>query len=405
MTESRARADAKHLPMRVALSAPDVNTVGGIERIIVETANWLSRTGNDVTVYAARTDRDVLDDGVRVREIHVPARLDTLGLGFRRRARAAIEADRPDVHGAFSALSPLGGVFWIPSVHRVAYDLLLEWRTPIRRIPVQINPFHRVRLGLERSMFATGGYTHLLAFAEGTKSDVMRLYGVPGSDIDVLPVGFDPVAFDPNRKATTRTESRARLGYGPEDRVILFVANELERKGFGVLLDAVAQIGDPAIKILGAGRVRPNAYRQELERLDLTDRLQWVGSSDDVGSLHAASDVFALPTRYEAWGLVIVEALASGLPVVTSRLAGAAITVSDRDTGWLLDDPEDPVELAQALRWALSDAPTGAQEVAASVASYRWSEIVARYEKVLRTAAEPLSRERSREHTPSPEAR
>lgn len=379
--------------MRVALSTPDVNSTGGIERVVTEAANWLSRRGHDVTVYAARVDRGVLEDTVHVRQIAVPAKLDTLfGVGFRGRAQAAIATDRPDVHGSFSTLSPLGGVFWIPSIHRVAYDLLLKWRTPVRRLPVRINPFHRIRLRQERTMFAPGGCARLLALADGVKSDVMRLYDVPEEDIEVLPLGFDPLVFNSARKVNVRAEARARLGYGPDDRVLLFVANELERKGFGVLLDTVAQLDDPRIKILGAGKVAPDAYRSQVERLGLASRLSWVGSSNDIGFLHAASDVFVLPTRYEAWGLVIVEALGSGLPVVTSRLAGAAITVRDRQTGWLLDDPEDPAQLAEALRWSLSSAPVGAQAISASVQKYAWEEIVARYERVLRAVVAERSR-------------
>lgn len=380
--------------MRVALSAPSVNTTGGVERVVVETANWLSRAGHEVTVYAARIDRDVLEDSVRARLIPVPAKLDArLGMGFRRHAQKAIAADRPDVHGSFSALSPLGGVFWIPSVHRVAYDLLLEWRTPMKRLPVRINPFHLMSLRNERAVFAPGGAARLLALAEGVKSDVVRLYNVSEQDIEVLSCGFDPTAFNAARRDSMRAEARARLGYGSDDRVLLFVANELERKGFGVLLDAVARLDDIRVKILGAGRVAPIAYRTQLERLGLADRLRWEGSSNDVGFLHAASDAFVLPTRYEAWGLVIVEALGSGLPVVTSQLAGAAVAVHDRHTGWLLEDPEDPAEVAEALRWSLSTAPAQTRAISDSVREYAWEEIVARYESVLRAVAAERARQ------------
>lgn len=380
--------------MRVALSAPSVNTTGGVERVVVETANWLSRAGHEVTVYAARIDRDALDDAVRASLIPVPAALDTrLGMGFRRAAQKAMAADRPDVHGSFSALSPLGGVFWIPSVHRVAYDLLLEWRTPMQGLPVRINPFHRMSLRNERAVFAPGGAARLLALAAGVKSDVVRLYDVPEQDIEVLPVGFDPTAFNAARRDSMRAQARARLGYGSDDRVLLFVANELERKGFGVLLDAVARLDDARVKLLGAGRVAPTAYRAQIERLGLADRLRWEGSSNDVGFLHAASDVFVLPTRYEAWGLVIVEALGSGLPVVTSQLAGAAVAVEDRHTGWLLQDPEDPAEVAEALRWSLSAAPAQARAISDSVHEYSWEEVVARYESVLRAVAAERARQ------------
>lgn len=376
--------------MRVALSSPDFNLVGGVERVAVEAANRLTRAGHDVTVYGVRVDRAVLDDDVCVRRIAVPASLDRLtGLGFRRRAARAIEADHPDVHGAFSAVSPLGGVFWIPSVHLVAYKLLLARRSAIGRLPVRLNPYHRGRLWLERNMLAPGGCARLLALTDQVKSDVIDIYGVPEEDIGVLAPGFDPAMFNPGRREQRRAQARTRFGYGEEDRVLLFVGNELERKGFDVVLEAVGLLRDPTVKLLGAGHVAPDAdpYRSQIERLDLTDRLQWVGSSSDVALLHAASDAFVLPTRYEPWGLVIVEALGSGLPVVTSQLAGAALTVEEGKTGRLLRDPEDPVELVEALRWALSAAPAEARTIAASVRDYTWAEVIARYERVLRSVA------------------
>jgi UDP-glucose:(heptosyl)LPS alpha-1,3-glucosyltransferase len=107
-----------------------------------------------------------------------------------------------------------------------------------------------------------------------------------------------------------------------------------------------------------------------------------------VALLHAASDAFVLPTRYEPWGLVIVEALGSGLPVVTSQVAGAALAVRDGGTGRLIRNPEDPAELADALRWAFSDSPADANMIAASVRDYTWVEVIARYELILREVAE-----------------
>jgi UDP-glucose:(heptosyl)LPS alpha-1,3-glucosyltransferase len=379
------RGAAVSSSMRVALSSSDFNLVGGVERVAVEAANRLTRAGHDVTVYGARIDRAVLDDGVRVCRIPVPANLDRVtGTGFRRRAARAIEADRPDIHGAFSAVSPLGGVFWIPSVHLVAYDLLLARRSALGQLPVRLNPYHRGRLRLERGMLAPGGCARLLALTEDVKGDVVERFGALEGDVGVLAPGFDPETFSPDRRERLRSEARTRFGYEEQDRVLLFVGNELERKGFDVLLDAVDRLDDATVKLLGAGRVAPRAYRSQIERLGLTDRLQWVGSSSEVALLHAASDAFVLPTRYEPWGLVIVEALGSGLPVVTTRVAGAALAVQDGKTGRLLRDPDDPAALAEALRWALSDAPAGAQAIAASVRDYTWGEVIARYERVLR---------------------
>ena len=136
---------------------------------------------------------------------------------------------------------------------------------------------------------------------------------------------------------------------------MLFVGNELERKGWDTLMTAVASLGDPRLRVLAAGRVAPETP---------PPFVRWAGADQDVEQLHAAADAFVLPSRYEPWGLVIVEALGSGLPVVTTRLAGAAVAVWDGETGRLLDDPDDVAALASAIAWALSGAHAGADVIA-----------------------------------------
>ncbi len=354
-----------------------------MERVIAEAANRLTRMGHAITVYASRVQGEVLDPNVRIVRVVVPAQLDAYtGLGFRGRCAAAIAADPPDVHGAFSVLSPLGGIFWVPSVHRIGYELLLSRRRLGGRLAVRLHPYHRSRLRLERSMFAPGGAVGLLAQTEEVRSDIVRCYTGTG-DIGVLPLGYDDALFDPDRRRRLRDHARRSYGYAPEDRVFLFVANELERKGFDVLLNAAAQM--PEAKILGAGRRAPS--RQLVERAGLGDRLQWVGHVRDVAALQSAADALVLPTRYEPWGLVIVEALGSGLPVVTSRLAGAASLVCDGRTGSLLEDPEDTGLLIEAMHWAISDRPAPPQEIAASVRAYAWDQVIERYRQVLMEAS------------------
>ncbi|HEX6651496.1 MAG TPA: glycosyltransferase family 4 protein [Thermoleophilaceae bacterium] len=357
------------------LSTTDVDLTGGVERVVVECANRLSETGHDVAVIAARVDRSVLAPGVDVRTIGVPAKLDArTGLGFRRRATRLLEKLRPDAHGNFSALSPLGGVFWIPSVHRVGYDLLLSRRNLSGRLALRAHPYHAVRLWMERTMMAPGGHARLIAQSEELKADVIRAYGVPPENIEVLPYAYDDGKFNAGTRALHRAETRARLGYGDDDKVILFVANELERKGWDTLSSAVERLGDPCLRVLGAGRVAPEST---------PSWVNWIGPSRDVAPLYAAADAFVLPTRYEPWGLVIVEALGSGLPTVTTRLAGAAEAVRDGETGLLLENPESATELASAIEWAVSGAAADLETTASSVGRYAWSSIADRYAAIL----------------------
>jgi glycosyltransferase involved in cell wall biosynthesis len=365
--------------VHIVLSNTDVGLSGGVERVVVECANRLADAGHEVTVLAARVDPGRLQPTVRVRQVPVPLALDArVGLGFRSRAARALAELRPDVHGAFSVLSPLGGVFWLPSVHLVGYRLLLSRRGPAGRLALRLHPFHVVRLRLERTMFAPDGYAALLTQAEGVKADLVAAYGVPEEDVEVLPLGYDDAEFDPGRRLANRAVARERFGYGDGDRVVLFVGNELERKGWDTLMSAVAKLDGTGVRVLGAGRIAPEGP---------PEWVSWAGADQDVAQLHAAADAFVLPTRYEPWGLAIIEALGSGLPTVTTRLAGAAVGVRDRETGWLLDDPEDAGALAAGIRWALSDASADPDATGASVRDYAWGGVVARYARVLEREA------------------
>jgi UDP-glucose:(heptosyl)LPS alpha-1,3-glucosyltransferase len=363
--------------VRIAISYPHVNLMGGVERVVVESANHLARAGHEVHVLAADVAAGVLDPAIVVEPVRVRTRFDpAFALGFRRAATRVLEATGPyDVHAAFSALSPPGGVFWAPSVHAEVYDQILRWRSGAGALVQRANPFHRVRLRLERQLYAAGGYARVIAQTEQVKREAIAHYEVPETDVDVLPLGFDPAAFNPARRLELRAQQRTRFGFADEDRVVAFVANELERKGFDTLLEAT--VGTD-VKLLVVGRAKPPD----------DPRIVYAGATDDVAVPLAAADAFALPTRYEPWGLVIVEALATGLPVVTTRVAGAAEVIRDGETG-RLTDPGDAAAVREALEWALRPGgPAAPDRIAAGVAHLEWPKVLRRYEEILTRVAQ-----------------
>jgi UDP-glucose:(heptosyl)LPS alpha-1,3-glucosyltransferase len=211
----------------------------------------------------------------------------------------------------------------------------------------------------------------------------MEHYDVPAADIELLPNGYNPAEFNPVRKSELRALARAERGYRDDDRVLVFVANELERKGFFPLAEAMAAMKDPSLKLLVVGRVSLAPHLPLLRRLGIEKQVYCHGPSADVARLYAAADLFVLPTYYEAWGLVIVEALATGLPVLTSRLAGAAVAVQEGETGELLDDPRDPAEIRTRLEKMLASDPIPPESIAKTVERFRWSVVLQRYEEIL----------------------
>lgn len=375
--------------MKVAISFTGCYRRGGIERAVLECANYLAANGQDTTLYASEWDAQALNPKVAVQPVPIPKRGSLLRLlAFQRRSRRVMAGQpAPDVHSAFGVLCPYGGVLWVPSVHQEWLAISRKQRDWKGRLKQRLNPIHPVLVAMEKNYYGRRRYKTLIALTENVKADLVRLYKVPPEDVHVLPSGYWPAEFSFPRMEEHRAAMRAKFGYAENDKVVIFVANELERKGFGPLLRAIAELNDPSVHLLAVGRLNPKRYVAEIAGLGMTERVQFTGPMDDVTLAFAAADVFALPTQYEAWGLVILEALACGLPVLTSRLAGAAITVREGETGELLDDPHDVAEIAAKLKPLLGGAIARSEAISQSTLWYSWERILAEYKQILQTAA------------------
>jgi UDP-glucose:(heptosyl)LPS alpha-1,3-glucosyltransferase len=364
---------------------------------MLECANFLQARGHETHVYASDWDLAALHPDVIRHPIPACARPFPLRLlSYRRNSSLEVRnaTPPPDVHGTFGVISPAGGVMWVPSVHKAWLDISKRQRPLPGYLKQKINPLHPMLLAMEHSYFACRQYSRLIALTDQVKADLMRFYQVPSEDIVTLPNGYAPSEFNIARRRESRAAMRRKLGYSEADKVVIFVANELERKGFGTLIHALAELNDPCVRLLVVGRVNPASYSLEIKRLGLAERVQFTGPSSDVAVYYAAADVFALPTRYEAWGLVVVEAIACGLPVLTSRLAGAAVAVREGETGYLLDNPRDTQEVAQKLALLLEGRMASPDSISESVAEYAWSRVLLNYEAILSDCVGLVSRDR-----------
>ncbi|MGA2233395.1 MAG: glycosyltransferase family 4 protein [Tepidisphaeraceae bacterium] len=379
--------------MRIAVFFPNCHRRGGIERIVLETANYLAARGHEVHLGACRWDKTSLDNRVIVHPIapgRGPAPLPAIA--FARRSRLAARDIHADVTAAFGVYCPPGAVFWAGSVHRAWIQTSQSQRNWWGRLRQRLNPFHPVMLAFERYYLGRRHYKKLIAYTPRVKDEFIHYYSVPESDIAVIPCGYSPTEFNLDRRETLRGPARAKLGFAPQDKVIVFVANELHRKGFATLLRAWATILQPNERLLVVGRASPAPFLAEIHALGLANRVHFAGSADDVAQFYSAADIFALPTQYEPWGLVIVEALACGLPVLTSRIAGAASAVIDAQTGLLLDEPTDICEVAKKLRRLLDGEHADTATIASSVAHLTWPSVLGRFEQVLIECAAPSAR-------------
>ena len=358
---------------------------------MVECLNFLAAQGHETHAFASEWDRAALRPEVICHAVPARAMLAAGRVArFRRESARALAALKPEVTGSFGVAAAPGSVVWMQSVHAAWLEVSRRTRTVRERLRQRFNPFHPMILRAEKRMLATREYRRLIALTPQVRDDLTRFYGVPATDVEVLPNGFSRAEFNPENRRRDRAQVRRRWKIPSDATVVLFVANEAARKGLPQLLRAVARLCDKSLPVLAVGRFDPAPVVRLAAALKMEPRVHFPGASAHVAEFYAAADLFALPTQYEAWGLVIIEAMACGLPVLTSRLAGAAAAVEEGRTGELLDEPRDEAEIARKLS-ALLDGRRRAsdEEISRSVARYEWSQVLHRYEQILRGCARP----------------
>lgn len=372
--------------MRVALSFPGCHRQGGVERIVFECARYLATRDHEVTVFANQWE----PDGPTIRYRRVPVRRHPWflrGHSYYRSCTRQLEAAPYDVLNTHGCVCPEGGVHWVQSLHRAWLERSRQFRPALSSagLKQRINPAHRSLLELEERHFAGGRYQRIIATTPRVRDDLGRLYGVAPDDVEIIPNGFSPTEFNPVRRAGLRDQMRRNLGLAPDQVALLFVANELERKGYSTILEAMRQMDRPDLRLLVASRVSARRVTELAEAAGLAGQVLALGPSDDVGGLHAAADLLVLPTQYEAFCLAILEALGSGLPVVTSNVPGAGDAIVPGVNGALVADPRSGEELAAVLEPILDHDRLAALSAAApgTAGRYQWPSVLQRYERVL----------------------
>ena len=233
--------------------------------------------------------------------------------------------------------------------------------------------------GLERVAFRRAG--RVVAVSEKVRDELIAA-GVPPDRLDVIVNGVDTAEFRPG------PADRARFGLPATGPVALFAGDlRTPRKNLDSVLGALVHV--PGLTLAVAGRHENTPWPALASSLGVADRVRFLGFQRDMPALMRATDVFVFPSRYEACSLVLLEALASGLPVITARSAGGAELV-EPGTGVVLADSEDTAALADTLRLYVED-PTLLRESGhrARLLAERhgWPRMARRYIDLLAAAA------------------
>lgn len=242
-------------------------------------------------------------------------------------------------------------------VYRAGEGCHREWlcrragvQGPAARLVTGLHPRHRALLWLERRLFTNPG-VRIVATAVRGREEIARHYG---RDPDGIAVVRNGVALERFTPATPEERVRMRVALGlPQGAwTLLAVGSGFERKGVRFLLEALTLLRaegwkDLVLLVAGKGRVRPLARLARAR--GIADVVRWLGPTRRVQELYAASDLFVLPSLYDPFSSACLEALACGLPVVTSRWAGAS-ELLDGTNGSVVREPTDAAEIAARIR-------------------------------------------------------
>ncbi len=330
---------------------------GGLERWARELARWLVRNGEELHVVAAEGRRSGAGDGstpLAGAAFHrippAPSRLGRAAAAARLVGRLGADVVHDLGTGtAFDVFQPQFG-------SRVA-DFRQSRRAagsaPGAARSVRDRGSYLMRRLLERRQLAVRGAL-VVAVSRMTAAHFRDLHGVDAARIRIVPNGADVDRFSPERLAAERGAARERLGARPGDVVVLAAGHNRTLKGASEALGAFATglpsaAGRPGARFVLLGRGDPAPLRERAAALGVAGRCSFPGFVPDVVPFFAAADLFLHPTYYDPCSLVVLEALASALPVVTTRSDGASELMTDRVHGRVVDDPADAARLAAAL--------------------------------------------------------
>jgi UDP-glucose:(heptosyl)LPS alpha-1,3-glucosyltransferase len=374
---------------------------GGCETYIADLARRLVADGHEVHLYACRWEPAALPADLHCHCLVVPA-----GARFLRPWRFGAACERAlrdtghqvtvgfDKTWGQDVLFPQGGLHAASADH----NLRKYPRRAIRglaRLAKTLDLAHWSFSLLECKLYLSQPSPLVVVNSHMVLGHFWHCYGISPDGLRVIHSAIDPARFLEHDRPRRRQEWRKRWGVGPEDTAAAFVAMNYRLKGLEPLLHAVRLLpASPPFRLLVAGNTRTSGYERLARRLGISDRVRFLGYCPDTRDCYFAADLLVHPTFYDPCSLVVLEALACGLPVVTSRYNGASELLSPPREGYVIDDPHDHERLAWCLSQLLDLDRRAQCAQAARRAAQQWT-FEQHYQQLLRVFAEAAVRKRA----------
>ena len=223
----------------------------------------------------------------------------------------------------------------------------------------RLSLFDRATARVEQKGISGAGAPLILPVSNLVRDELLKVYDLPDSRIQVVHPGVSVRRFSDPDRTGCRSEIRKLHGLTPEDGVVLFVGMNFEIKRLDLVIGGLAEASRNSpdcrrMKLLVVGRGNTEKYRKLAQELGIAEQVIFAGVTREVEKYYLAADILAMPSHFDTFGLVVLEAMVAGLPVIISEKVGAKDLIKSGQNGFVLSDSADASEMGAVLA-ALAD--------------------------------------------------
>ena len=335
--------------MRIALITKRVShSLGGAERVSAILCKRLAEKGHDVDVLTIYTD-------TRIRRVHIrPQKINTWFspwrlISFNRKVKKILKNERFDIIYSLCQVFPIDIYRVGDGIHQ--HWMRIQYPNVIQRwIKYLTSLVHLAMRWLENQIFKEGNCKYFITNSRLIKNQVMEYFHISDKRIKVIYNGVDNDKFNLGVK-TYSAAMRDKYSIDNDELVLLFISNNWERKGLSTIIEAMSKTGIEKIRLVVVGRGEKRRYISLAKNKMISpDKLIFTGLTDDVEKYYGMADIFVLPSRYEPFSNVCLEAMACGLPVITTRTNGASELIKIGENGFIIDDWKDSDSIGGVIK-------------------------------------------------------
>jgi UDP-glucose:(heptosyl)LPS alpha-1,3-glucosyltransferase len=388
--------------MKIGLCYPSVLPArGGCETYITDLARRLVEDRHDVHLFACRWDATALPDALQVHALPDPRGPRFLKpWRFAALCEQALQFADIDVSLGFDktwgqdVLYPQGGLHKATVAHNLN-KYSSRFVRELARLGKSFDLAHWSFTALERRQYLSRQRPLVVVNSNMVRGHFQYYYGAAAADLRVIRSAVDPSRFAMQDRPKRRAKSRQDWGIAPGDSVALFVAMNYRLKGLGPLLHAVRLLPrESPFRLVVVGNRKTAPFEQLAQRLGVVDRVLFLGPRRDVHNCYFAADFLVHPTFYDPCSLVILEATACGLPVITSCYNGASELLHPPQDGYVIGDPHDHARLAWAMEQLFDPGRRAACAAVARRTALEWT-FEHHYRRLLEVLQEAAARRKA----------